>query len=139
MIIIVALQIIFVTLITWHLETILLRESDDIKYSVNLYLEGLRSKVPGVLPATNEKTVLGVMTNEKTVLGVMTNEKKVLRVMTNQRPVLHLPDLRQPGVRHHAVVHLRHRALARHEARVAECHPHLRSRLDTETILYFYV
>ena len=119
MIIIVALQIIFVTLITWHLETILLRESDDIKYSVNLYLEGLGSKVPRVLPATNEKIVLRVMTNEKTVL-----------VMTNQRPVFHLPDLRQPGVGHHAVVHLRHRALARHEARVAECHPHLRSRLS---------
>ena len=104
MIIIVALQIIFVTLITWHLETILLRKTDDIKYSVNLYLEGLGSKVPGVLPKTNEKTVLSVM--------------------TNQRPVLHLPNLRKPGVRHHAVVHLRHRALARHEARVAEGHPH---------------
>ena len=64
MIIIVALQIIPVTLITWHLETILFRESDDIKYSVILYLEGLGSKVPGVLPKTNQKTLLGVITNQ---------------------------------------------------------------------------
>ena len=71
MIIIVALQIIPVTLITWHLETILLRESDDIKYSGILYLEGLGSKVPGVLPKTNQRTFLGVMDNQRTALVVI--------------------------------------------------------------------
>ena len=42
--------------------------------------------------------------------------------------ILHLPDLREPGVRHHAVVLLLPRDLAGHEALVTEDHPHYSGR-----------
>lgn len=138
-IIIVALQIILVTLITWHLETRFLWESD-----VTNTLRYIFSKLPW-RPGSQSPTgtawpmrrkyyecwpirgqylcTVGLSEGLKIGLLVYNAACFILHLWfgTFFQHELHLPDLRQPGIRHHGVVLLLV-CLNRHEARVAESH-----------------